>query len=87
MPPPPTRKICSLFVTFTSISGALRTSCIYPNQGLAILTEVFGYTGPVLWNELSSELRKQLQGLKRELTTYIINGHLHGKHVNQYFRF
>ena len=44
-PPPPTRKICSLFVTFTSISGALRTSCIYPNQGLAILTKVLGILG------------------------------------------
>lgn len=27
---PPMCKICSLFVLFTTISGALRTSCMYP---------------------------------------------------------
>ena len=39
---PRTCKICSLFVTFTTISSALRTSSMYPNQGLTILSEVLG---------------------------------------------
>ena len=43
---PPTCKICSLFVTFSKISVALRTSCMYPNQELTILSEVLGIQGP-----------------------------------------
>ena len=42
---PPTCKICSLFVTFTTISVALRTSYMYPNQELTILSEVLGIQG------------------------------------------
>ena len=36
------KTLCSLFVTFTTIFGALRTSFMYPNQGLTILSQVMG---------------------------------------------
>ena len=42
---PPTCKICSLFMTLTTISVALRTSYMYPKQELTILSEVFGIQG------------------------------------------
>ena len=42
--------------TFTTISGTLRTSCMYPKQGLTILSEVLGISEAVLWKGLQSEL-------------------------------
>ena len=36
-----------------------------PKPRTGYLNRSLGYTGAVLWNELSSELRKQLQGLKK----------------------
>ena len=61
---PLTCKICSLSMTFTTISVALRTSYMYPDQELTILKWSLGYSGAVLWNGLPSELRKPLT-LKR----------------------
>ena len=40
---PPTYKICSLFMTFTTISVALRTSYMHPNQELTILKLSLGH--------------------------------------------